>query len=492
MHNAVESLDGALILVADDNEEQLFTTQTLLESAGAEVLTATDGLEAVKLANSKKPALIVMDVVMPLKGGLEAARELKNSDATRHIPILILSSRDELDDISAGVQAGAEDYIRKPFEPADFLARIRSGLHLGNLYREVLFLKTHPKKQDEKDPFDGIIGEGQEIKEVISQILRFRDSSAPVLVIGESGTGKELLARAVHATSPRNEHTFLAINCGALSENLLESQLFGYVKGAFTGAEKDRKGLFEDADGGTLFLDEVGEMSLSLQTKLLRVLQEGVITPVGATGERGVDVRIVAATHRNLEEMIAEGTFREDLYFRLKVLQLDVPSLRERISDIPLLSRHFLSRSCQAQQKPNKVFTEEALLLFEAYPWPGNIRELENEIERIVSVSGLASQIGPGYLSQKFWQATNLAIQSNPNASQTNQALPDYLFGMSLREALATVEAQIIERALETTRFNKSEASRMLGISRSNLITKVQLYSLEEQDTHSETEELSE
>lgn len=487
MDGVVESLDGALILVADDNEEQLFTTQTLLESAGADVIAAKDGTQAVHLATTRRPALIVMDVVMPGKGGLEAALELKKADDTRHVPILLMSSRDELQDISAGVRAGAEDYIRKPFEPADFLSRVRSGLHLGNLYREVLYLKTQQTGTNEGHPFDRIIGEGAAIKEVLSQILLFKDSSAPVLVIGESGTGKELLSRAVHETSPRKKNKFLAINCGALSESLLESQLFGYVKGAFTGADRDKKGLFEETDGGTLFLDEVGEMSLSLQTKLLRVLQEGVITPVGGTEERKVDVRIVAATHRDLEKMIADGSFREDLYFRLKVLQLDVPSLRERTEDLPLLARHFLSRSCNSQKKPGKVFTEEALLLFEAYAWPGNIRELENEIERIVSVSGLASQIGPGYLSQKFLLSAQSATAAKHSSSSqgnttTNEDLPEHLFCLSLREALAEVEAKLIERTLEKCRYNKSEASRILGISRSNLITKVQLYGLEEND----------
>lgn len=477
-----ESFDGATILLVDDNPELLFTTQTLLESNGAHVVTATDGAAAVSEAARIAPALIVMDVVMPKKSGVEAARELKADEATREIPILLMSSRDELDDIAAGLEAGAEDYIRKPCEPRELLARVRSGLHLASLYREVSVLKGQRASSAEIDggPFANLIGESEDIQELIGNVLRFKDSSAPVLIIGESGTGKELVARAVHKTSARARDPFVAQNCGAIHENLLESELFGYVKGAFTGAEKNTQGLFESANGGTLFLDEVGEMSLQLQTKLLRVIQEGVITPVGSSDERKVDVRIVAATHRNVEQMVKEGTFREDLFFRLKVLELHLPPLRERLSDLPLLATHFLKRSCEKQNKPEKHLTEEALLFFERYPWPGNIRELQNEIERIVSMSGMASQIGPGYLSRHFWKRPD-GSTSQSSVSKQSSPLPEFLYDIPLKEALAEVESTLIQDALERTKNNKSEAARRLGISRSNLIMKVQAYGLDDE-----------
>ncbi|MCI5065611.1 sigma-54 dependent transcriptional regulator [bacterium] len=509
-------LDGARILVADDNPELLFTTVSLLEAHGAEVFAAENGAAAVELAEKHLPEQIILDVVMPEKSGLDAARELKGGEKTRNIPILLMSSKDELDDISAGMEAGAEDYLRKPFEPMELIARVRSGLHLSALYRQVSRLEDERLRRDGADgegtpdgesPFSGAIGESSVFRDLLSSVLRFRDSNAPVLIIGESGTGKERIARGVHRSSQRARGPFVAQNCGALNENLLESSLFGYVKGAFTGAERDTKGLFESADGGTLFLDEVGEMSLPLQAKFLRVLQEGVITPVGSSQERPVDVRIVAATHRDVEEMVAEGTFREDLFFRLKVLQLDVPPLRERGGDIALLARHFLENSCRSQGKPLKSLTEEALLFLERYRWPGNIRELENEIERAVSYSGLATQIGPGYLSQKLWKRSPEGQRSSaPSESATvdrtvdrhegeqdvdpnehlSKDLPSQLYLMPLREALAEVESALIRRALQQAKFNKSEAARTLEISRSNLISKVQSYGLEDIFTESE------
>ena len=475
------TLDDALILVVDDNPELLFTTQALLESHGAKVIAGENGEEAIALAAEKQPSLILMDVVMPKKSGLDAAKDLKASEETRSIPIILMSSRDELEDISAGIQSGADDYIRKPFDPKELIARVQSGLHLGALYREVVQLRNEKSELEQNDPFFDAVGDSAAFRDVVGKVLRFKDSSAPVLIQGESGTGKEKVALAVHRSSSRGGRPFIAQNCGALHENLLESELFGFVKGAFTGADRDSKGLFESADLGTLFLDEVGEMSLSLQAKLLRVLQEGVVTPVGSNSERKVDVRIVTATHRNLESMVKEGTFREDLLFRLKVLELELPPLRDRIEDLPLLADHFLDESCNRQRKPRKFLAEETLLFLSRYDWPGNIRELQNEIERIVSLSGMATQLGPAYLGAHFWKQSADERASSESKDGGVKELPEWLFDVPLREALADVESQLIDSALKKAKGNKSEAARTLGISRSNLITKVQSYRLDDE-----------
>ncbi|MCB0321386.1 MAG: sigma-54-dependent Fis family transcriptional regulator, partial [Bdellovibrionales bacterium] len=313
----------------------------------------------------------------------------------------------------------------------------------------------------------------------VEMILRVQDSDAPVLVRGESGVGKELIARAIHECGRRAKRPFVVQNCSAIHENLLESELFGHVKGSFTGAVKDKAGLFEVANGGTLFLDELGEMSLALQAKLLRVIEYGTFTRVGSSDEVKVDVRIVGATHRHLEEMAEKGTFREDLFYRLNVLSITVPPLRERAEDIPLLAQAFLLRSTERQNKPRKHLTEEALMILCGYSWPGNIRELENEIERVATMSGHLTIVGAGYLSRKIFQG--LTLQSIPEQieSESTGTLPEFLFSTQLKDALAFVERAILVRVLDRCHGNKSEAARVLGISRSNLISKAQLYQLE-------------
>lgn len=474
------AIDGAYLLVVDDNPELLFTLQTLLEGAGAEVETAGDGEEAINKIKKRQPQLLLMDVVMPKLTGIEATRIIKNDPNLRHIPIILVSSKDELASISEGAAAGAEDYIRKPFESAELLLRVESALSIGVLYREVAELRGE-FKADSQAIIGSIIGESAKLKEVLDSVIRMQDSEAPVLIRGESGSGKELIARAVHDTSPRKDSPFVAQNCSALHENLLESELFGHVRGAFTGAVKDKRGLFEQANGGTLFLDELGEMSLTLQAKLLRVIQYGTFTPVGSTEEKKVNVRIVAATHRPLERMVEEGSFREDLFYRLKVLSVYVPSLRERSEDIPILAQFFLEKCCRRQRKPIKQLAAETLMIMQRYLWPGNVRELENEIEKMVTISGQSNLLGPGYLAPHILAVPNQSkSKGKEQEGDLSFVLPQSLYSMPLNEALKIVEADLLKKALKECGGNKSEVSRKLEISRSNLISKVSAYGLEE------------
>lgn len=313
--------------------------------------------------------------------------------------------------------------------------------------------------------FDRMIGKSAPMQDLYRLLDRVCDSEATVLINGENGTGKELIAKALHYNSRRKDKKFIVINCGAFNENLLESELFGHMKGSFTGAIKDKKGLFEEADGGTLFLDEIGETSMSMQVKMLRVLQEGTFTPVGATQTKRVNVRILAATNRELQRMVKEGTFREDLYYRLKVINLTVPPLRDRKEDIPLLVEHFLTKFAKESgiKKSLASVTLERLI---NHDWPGNVRELENEVERVCVLSGGELEVLPDALSQH--------IQDN-----AKNKYPGYRVAGRLKDALEELEKQMIQEGLERTRWNKSRLAKELGISRAGLIMKVEKYGLD-------------
>jgi transcriptional regulator with PAS, ATPase and Fis domain len=324
--------------------------------------------------------------------------------------------------------------------------------------------------------FQGIVGRSAPMKALFSMLERIKGSNATVLISGENGTGKELVARAIHDQSSRAKKRFVATNCSAFNDNLLESELFGHKRGSFTGAVVDKPGLFEVADGGTFFLDEVGDMSPALQVKLLRVLQEGVFMPVGATEQRKVDVRIIAATNRDLATMVKKGQFREDLYYRLHVVALKVPALRERKDDIPVLVDHFLARLAKRDGSP-KVLSQRALAQLMAHEWPGNVRELENEIERLWVLSGDEGVIGDEHLTPAIRSGVTRAAPAQP-AAEPAQGLVS-LAGRSLPEAVETLERAMILEELRKAGGNKTRAADALGISRRNLIRKVQAYDLE-------------
>jgi transcriptional regulator with PAS, ATPase and Fis domain len=336
----------------------------------------------------------------------------------------------------------------------------------------------------ERYRFENIVGNSRAMQQVFRLLEKIIESESTVLIHGESGTGKELVARAIHYNGPRAKKAFVVQNCSAFNDNLLESALFGHVKGSFTGAIKDKKGLFEMADGGTFFLDEVGDMSPSLQVKLLRVLQEGTFTPVGGTETREVDVRVIAATHKDLQKMVERGEFREDLYYRINVIKIQIPPLRERMDDLPILADHFLRKhfrvrpgqahGMRAGRAAPPRLSSEALQAMQRYPWPGNIRELENEIERCMVLGGDLEELPEELLSQRVREAAGTPLQ------RTVQLRPGAYQSLgSLKDAVEQLERDLIHQGLIRTHWNKSQLAKELGISRSNLITKVERYGLD-------------
>lgn len=336
--------------------------------------------------------------------------------------------------------------------------------------REERILELNSELGD-KYRYHMMIGKSKAMQKIYGLLEKISTSESSILIQGENGTGKELIAKAIHFSSPRKDSQFLAVNCSAFNDNLLDSELFGHVKGAFTGAVKDKKGLFEVASGGTLFLDEIGDTGLSMQVKLLRVLQEGTFLPVGASVPRKCDVRILAATNRDLKEMMKKGEFREDLYYRINVINVNLPSLKERQEDIPLLMDHFLKKRCDEQGVPMKTFSKKCMEKMLDYPWPGNVRELENEVERLVVLAGDDKMITPDLLSQRILDHGQSA--NGPSVSRginTNG---------SLKEALEELEKIMIHEGLKRCNFNKSKLSKELGISRASLISKVDKYGLD-------------
>jgi len=331
----------------------------------------------------------------------------------------------------------------------------------------------------ERYRFENIVGNSRVMQQVFRLLEKIIESDSTVLIHGESGTGKELIARAIHYNGPRAKKAFVVQNCSAFNDNLLESALFGHVKGSFTGAIKDKKGLFEIADGGTFFLDEVGDMSPALQVKLLRVLQEGTFTPVGGTETRQVDVRLIAATHKDLQKMVERGEFREDLYYRINVIKVQVPPLRERMDDLPVLVEHFLRKHFRPRptagvRRPPR-FSAEAMQSLARYPWPGNIRELENEIERCMVLGGDLDELPEDLLSQRVRDGAG----PSPRAGSTASRAASYEAAGSLKNAIEQLERDLIHQGLIRTHWNKSQLAKELGISRSNLITKVERYGLD-------------
>jgi two-component system, NtrC family, response regulator HupR/HoxA len=459
------------ILAVDDSSELLFSLEGLLTEKGFCVRTAQNGQEAWQRLQEELPDLVLSDVNMPGMDGYELTRRIKSDPVFKYIPVILVTARDELSDIIHGLEQGANDYIRKPFSGDELIARLKSALKTRSIYLELQ--KSEASNQELKGKlgtrylYSNIIGQGAAMQAVFDLIDKVKDADAPVLISGESGTGKELVACAIHYQSPRRHARLVVQNCSAFNENLLESELFGHVKGAFTGAIRDKQGLFEAAHEGTFFLDELGEMSAALQVKLLRVLQDGTFTPVGGTEQKKVNVRILAATNRDLRKMVAEGQFREDLFYRLNVINIQLPALRERRSDIPPLIEHFLTEVAQRTARPRKSLSEEAMALLCDYAWPGNIRELQNEIERLVLLSG-GDEVIPKVLVSRHIQDSGEA--RHPVAGK---------IGGDLKAAVEEVEKNMIRQALHRLGGNKSEAARELGISRSSLIAKVQAYGLE-------------
>jgi DNA-binding NtrC family response regulator len=481
------------ILAVDDQPEGLLTLETILLKEGFSVLTASDGEAALAVAQEQQPALILLDVNMPKLSGLEVTEALKSDPFLRYIPVVLLTANSELTDVLAGFEHGANDYIQKPYKKAELIARVRAALRTKEIYEDLRRSRDENSRLqaqvESRSSFQNIIGTSAPMQRVFGLIEKVQEVNVPVLITGESGTGKELVARAIHYHGVRRRKPFVVLNCSAFNENLLESELFGHMRGSFTGAVRDKQGLLEAADGGSVFLDELGEMSLALQVKLLRVLQDGTYMPVGATAQKKVDVRIIAATNRNLRTMIADGTFREDLFYRLNVVNIELPPLRERRADIPMLIDYFLVQSKNKLGRSAVRFAPSTITALTAYDWPGNIRELENEVLRAlvlcdadpaaVEVTGRTPEVGPEFLSEHVAlrrpNATSPSEQAEAASGASHRADTD----LSLKSATLRLERQLMEQALRRSAGNKSEAARMLEVSRSYLISKAKEYGLE-------------
>ncbi|HWE00923.1 MAG TPA: sigma-54 dependent transcriptional regulator [Tepidisphaeraceae bacterium] len=503
-----DSLNGAKILIVDDTPANLDLLAQVLESHGCTVLAAPGGDVALRIAARADVDLILLDVLMPDPDGYETCRRLKTDAAMRDVPVLFISAKDEAQSLVDGFAAGAVDYIAKPFQAEEVVARVGTHLRVSKLTRALREKNAELERQSadltasneklreemrrrasaenalqaaderlsslsdreaERWGIAGLIGRSRTINRIVEEVKRLQNfGSVNVLVTGESGTGKELVARALHFGSNRSKGPFIAVNCVAIPEELAESMLFGHVRGAFTGATMDRKGYFEMAHGGTLFLDEIGDMPVTLQAKLLRVLEDGCVTPLGSTRERKVDVRIVAATNANLAAQIDSGAFRQDLYFRLAQYTVSVPPLRERRDDVPLLAQHFLRLFAAEMGIPSPTLDAAVMRVLAEHPFPGNVRELKNVIERgLIESGGLHVRIE--HLRLGHGPSSGALVNVQPKKSPEETAAPMGELPLNLEAA----ENMLIRRALAETGGNIAEAARRLGVNRTRIYRKL-------------------
>ncbi len=447
------------VLVADDKDVMVRFLAEFLAGEGHSVTTASDGREALAKFRAESPEIVITDMKMPKLSGLELLREIKRESP--ETVVIVMTAFATIESAVETMKAGAYDYILKPFSIDQIRAVLgKVGEKLG-MQREITRLKG---ELAEKFRFENMIATSGPMQAVCATMAKVLDNRTTVLIVGETGTGKELIARAIHYNGPRRDKPFVKVNCAALPETLLEAELFGHEKGAFTGADRRREGRFELADGGTLFLDEIGEIPLSVQVKLLRVLQHKEFERVGSSETISVDVRILAATNADLEAGVEAGTFRRDLFYRLNVVPIRVPPLRERAADIPLLAEHFLARQAKELGRRFKGFTRDALNLLLGYAWPGNVRELENLVERACIMSEretLDAADFPAYLGEREVKIP-LTIPS---------------VGVhKLDEAVEQIERRMIEEALGITGGQQSRAAEILGLTRGTLIYKMKKY----------------
>lgn len=449
------------ILIVDDEESMRHMLSLILKREGYEVQAVEKGSEALRLVEGESFDFILSDVVMPAMSGLDLLQALKEKKV--EATVIMMSAYGNLDTAVEAMKRGAYDYVSKPFKPDEILLTLRKAEERENLRWENLRLRQEVRREYS---FGNIVGKSREMMEIFETIKKIADYKASVLIMGESGTGKELVARAIHYNSSRSEEPFVAMNCGAIPETLLESELFGHEKGAFTDAKTEKRGSFEVAHRGTLFLDEVGEMSLSAQVKLNRVLQEGEVKRLGSERPRTVDVRIIAATIRDLSSAVAEGKFREDLFFRLNVLPLHLPPLRQRKEDIPLLVDHFIHKFNERHGLATEGVTEDALARLLGYSWPGNVRELENAVERAMILTR-GKKVEVDYLPVEV-------LEGRPPWKGD-------LWGdeYSIKKASRILEEELIRRALKKTKGNRSQAAKILEISHTALLSKIKEYGIE-------------
>jgi len=449
------------VLVVDDEELYRRALERILIRSGYAVTCARDAAEAMAVVTAQPVDLVLSDVKMPGVNGIELVRQIRDFD--EDLPCIVITGYGTAENSVEALRAGAFWYLQKPFDQSNLDAvrrLVEQAIEHGRLKSENRMLQSQLRMRYR---FENIVGQSAALRGVLDTVEKVADTDATVLIRGESGTGKELIARSLHFNSRRSERMFVTVNCGAIPEELLESELFGHVRGAFTNAISHREGRFQLADGGTIFLDEIGDMSPNLQVKLLRVLQDRTFEPVGSSKTVKVSVRVVAATHQNLEEAIRERRFREDLFYRLNVIPIEVPALRERGEDVALLVQHFLDVANQEKAKRIDGIHPQAMDALCAYRWPGNVRELENLMERMVILKG-EGEIGMDDLPDPIRAGGATQAPGVPRIPAD---------GLAFNDVVGRFESDLILQALEQTHWNKNQAARLLGLNRTTLLEKI-------------------
>jgi two-component system response regulator AtoC len=457
------TVSGNRVLIIDDESNMRHMLEVMLSREGYIAESVTNGQEGLSIMDQRKFDFILCDLKMPKMDGMTFLNEARNKHPEK--TFIMMSAYGTIDTALEAMKKGAYDYISKPFKPDEVLLTLKKAKERELLKEENLMLHKKIEKIEQKYSFGSIIARSEAMAHVFELVDRVADHKTTVLITGESGTGKELIAREIHSRGPRRSRPMVTINCGGIPENLLESELFGYKKGAFTDAVRDKPGLFFEADKGTIFLDEIGELPLPLQVKLLRVLQEEEITPLGDTTSRKIDVRVVAATSRDIKKDVDDGRFREDLYYRINVMPIHLPPLRERRGDIPLLVGHFIDQFNKKLNKNIEGLSSEAMSLLIGHNWSGNIRELENVIERAI-VLGKDNLITPIELPTSITQGSETISAMKPTHT------------LSIKKASKQLEKELIAKALELTKGNRTKAAHILEISRPILIAKIKEYGL--------------
>ena len=451
------------LLIIDDEENMRHMLSKVLGKTGYIVEIASNGHEGLKMIQNTDFDFILCDIKMPNMSGMDFLKAAR--DKIRTTTVIMMSAYGTIDTAIEAMKLGAYDYISKPFKTDEVYLALKKAEERESLRQENRLLKERIKKIEGNYNFGKLVAKSEAMQSMFRIAAKAAQYKTTVLILGDSGTGKELIARAIHFEGKRSNMPLVPVNCGGIPETLLESELFGYKKGAFTGADKNKKGLFQEAEGGTIFLDEIGELPLALQVKFLRVLQENEVRMIGDSKSTKIDVRVIAATARNLEEEVKKGAFREDLYYRLNVLSIKIPPLRDRSEDIPLLCDHFIERFNSSLNKKIKGITPAAMSRLLEYSWPGNVRELENMIERALVLaedSLLLPEHFPSELGQQF----------------SGDQLDEFFDGHSLKAAQKLMEKKLITKALKKTEGNRTQAARLLEISHPSLLSKIKTYNI--------------
>ncbi len=455
---------GKRLLVIDDEANMRHMLTSLLKRVGYQVDAASDGLEGLEMIKERLYDFILCDIRMPRMDGMEFLKSAR--DLIQTTPLIMMSAYGTIDTALEAMKLGAYDYISKPFKIDEVTLVLKKAEERESLRKENILLKRRIKHIKEDHHFGAMIGKSRNMKEVFELAEKVAGFDTTVLIMGESGTGKELIARGIHEAGGRSAMPMVAVNCGGIPESLLESEFFGHKKGAFTGADRTKKGLFAEADKGTIFLDEIGELPMTLQVKLLRVLQEREIRPVGDSKTKKVDARVIAATAKKLDEEVRKGTFREDLYYRLNVLSIKLPPLRERTEDVPLLCRHFIQKLNRRLNREIGEIAPAAMSILLQHPWAGNVRELENIIERAIVLSE-GSIIQPESFPPELRQG------------REPEKMDGFYNGFSLKEGRKLLEKTLIIRALKEKKGNRTQAAKLLEISHPSLLSKIKTYKID-------------